>query len=216
MSADQLIQASIQYHDPHGIWSAKRWEIALAEKRPNGVVRNTSLTIDLQNEYYASEQIRGSNKINVEIQKNKIQIALNGEPVADPDTVAKYRLKEDRQFLLKNYYTYLYGLPMKLLDPGTIVHTEVQDTSFNGRPAYGIKINYAAGVGDDTWYFYFHPNNYALTGYRFYHNEVDNDGEYVLLEGEMEKDGLRLPRQRKWYTHAEDKFLGEDIIVGLK
>ena len=75
-----------------------------------------------------------------------------------------------------------------------------------------LRVTYDEGVGDDTWYFYFDPRSYALVGYRFYHDPAKNDGEYIVLEGESEIGSLRLPRTRKWYTHADDRHLGTDTI----
>jgi len=118
--------------------------------------------------------------------------------------------------MLRNYYVYLWGLPMKLKDPGTIIHSEVQDTSFLEQPVYGVKVTYEESVGNDIWYFYFDKKNYALSGYRFYHHEADNDGEYISLQGEVEKDGFRLPQIRKWYTHKEGKYLGADILMSIE
>jgi len=76
-------------------------------------------------------------------------------------------------------------------------------------------VTYDPEVGDDIWYFYFHPETYALVGYRFYHNESANDGEYILFSGELESYGIRIPQTRKWYTHKEDKYLGADTLETL-
>ncbi|MEO0875473.1 MAG: hypothetical protein AAFY48_12785, partial [Bacteroidota bacterium] len=58
------------------------------------------------------------------------------------------------------------------------------------------------------------PGTYALSGYRFYHDEADNDGEYILVEGEAQVGQLRLPAKRHWYTHGDRRYLGSDEIVG--
>ena len=49
-------------------------------------------------------------------------------------------------------------------------------------------------------------------GYRFYHVEEKNDGEYITLEGEEKIKGIRFPKTRKWYYNKDDKFLGADIL----
>ena len=55
-----------------------------------------------------------------------------------------------------------------------------------------------------------------MIGYRFYHDEAANDGEYIELEGIQEGGGLRLPRARTWYTHKEDKLLGTDTLIKIE
>jgi hypothetical protein len=75
-----------------------------------------------------------------------------------------------------------------------------------------LKVSYDPETGSDTWYFYFNPETYALAAYQFYHDPAKNDGEYILLEGEAEVGGMRLPKRRSWYTNKERRFLGTDIL----
>lgn len=76
-----------------------------------------------------------------------------------------------------------------------------------------IKVTYDAAVGGDIWYFYFDPSSFALSGYRFYHDESLNDGEYILLENETSVGALRIPAKRHWYTHQGNRYLGSDEIM---
>jgi hypothetical protein len=46
--------------------------------------------------------------------------------------------------------------------------------------------------------------------------DVMGNNEYILLEGEVSGEGLRLPRTRTWYTNAEDRLLGTDTLTGLE
>jgi len=52
-----------------------------------------------------------------------------------------------------------------------------------------------------------------LIGYRFYHEEAKNDGEYITLEGEESVQGIKIPKNRHWYYNKDDKFLGADFLV---
>jgi hypothetical protein len=55
---------------------------------------------------------------------------------------------------MRNYYT-LYGLPMKLTDPETIIDPVVVKKEFMGKEYLVLK--YEEGIGKDSWYFYFDP-----------------------------------------------------------
>jgi len=101
---------------------------------------------------------------------------------------------------------------MKLKDPGTKIHEKVKMIKFQDKNCWQLKVSYAEPVGHDTWYFYFHLKTYALVGYRFYHDESKNDGEYIILEDEIQINDIRFPRDRKWYFNIDDKFLGMDYI----
>ena len=115
--------------------------------------------------------------------------------------------------MYKNYYTYLYGLPMKLKDNGTIIHEVVNKKTFKGKTYLTLKVTYDKAVGNDTWYFYFNPKTFALEIYQFFHNEAKNDGEYILLSGMESINGINMPKARAWYTNKDHKYLGKDTIV---
>ena len=214
-SAVDLLNKSIRYHDPDGIWSHQQHLIDLEEKRPDGTIRHTHLTIELEDDLFILNQKRDEYQIECQIIGTDVKIQIDGENASDSSLIKKYRLTSDRMLLLRNYYTYLYGLPMKLKDPGTLLRPEILDTTFQGKEVYGLEVTYDPNVGADIWYFYFDKNNYSLCGYRFYHYQGANDGEYITLDGEIRKDKWKIPKNRKWFTHQEGKFLGEDVVKAL-
>ncbi len=114
--------------------------------------------------------------------------------------------------MYKNYYTYLYGLPMKLKDPGTIIDDKVERKVFHGKEYLVLKVTYTEDVGKDIWYFYFNPKTYAMEVYQFFHDEAENDGEYILLTEEKSINDIIMPKNRAWYTNKENKLLGTDIL----
>ena len=115
--------------------------------------------------------------------------------------------------MYQNYYTYLYGLPMKLKDAGTIIDENVILKEFNGKNYLVLKVTYEKEVGKDTWYFYFDPTTYAMEVYQFYHEEEKNDGEFILLSGLETVNGIKLPKERAWYFNKESKYLGTDFLI---
>ncbi len=209
----QLIERSIEYHDPEGKWGSGRLKLHLEETRPGGTTRYSEVTIDIPNEYFKLQQQNGDTEIVRTVQKGECHHQYQGSAAIPAEVVEKLRLTCDRTIFMRDYYTYLWGMPMKLKDPGTILGDEVREADFFGTKALEIKILYESEVGGDTWYFYFHPDSYRLVGYRFYHDESKNDGEYILLNEEAKVAGMRLPRSRTWYTHQDDKLLGTDTLV---
>jgi hypothetical protein len=67
-------------------------------------------------------------------------------------------------------------------------------------------------VGSDTWYFYFDIETFALKRYQFFHDESKNDGEYIILDGEIEIEEILMPKNRSWYYNSDNTFLGTDIL----
>ncbi len=215
-AAESLIERSIAYHDPGGRWDTAEIRLRIAESRPGGETRTTEIlmapgagTMSVQRETaagamafeVAGEEVRSS--------------SAPPDPEAGDGASAGPGLDDAQVLRLRNYYLYLWGLPMKLRDPGTIVAPTPEPEVYDGRQTLRVRVTYDPEVGGDTWYFYFDPESARLLGYRFYHDEAANDGEYIHLSGEIEGGGLRLPARREWFTHQGDEFLGADEAVSL-
>lgn len=211
ISPEDLLERSIQYHDPKGQWGKTPLILKLKETRPSGTDRNTTITIDLAKSTFRLDQMRDGNQLVYNVVNNNCTFQLNGKEDISKEDQEKFRLNCERAKSMRDYYTYLWGLPMKLTDAGTILQEAKMDT-FMEREAYSLKVTYSPEVGADIWYFYFDPASYALIGYRFYHDEAANDGEYITLEGEEKIQRFRLPKERKWYMHQDEKYLGADIL----
>jgi len=212
--AEALLAAAIAHHDPQGVWRSGAWRVELEESRPDGPSRTTRIEIDNRRGRFSFESRRDGALLEGSLGPDGCALRLDG--AADfPEALAeKHRHTCEQLGSRRNYYVYLYGLPMKLRDPGTRLDPEVEETRFQGRPVRALRVSYEPGVGGDTWYFYFDAGA-RLVGYRFFHDEAKGDGEYIVLEGESDGGGLRLPRSRTWYTNAEDRLLGTDAIVAL-
>jgi len=159
---------------------------------------------------------RDSSTITQTLKKGECELMLNGSTKISEKDKEKHRLTCERANMYKNYYTYLYGLPMKLKDPGTIIHNKTQKKTFKGKEYLVLKATYEKEVGGDIWYFYFDPNTFAMEVYQFFRDESKPDGEYILLTGEEEISGIKMPKTRAWYYNYDDKYLGTDILTSTK
>ncbi len=213
-SAESLLRRSIAYHDPEGSWMEGPRSLEVAESRPDGTTRTTRVVIDTGRGRFGYESERDSRRIEAQVNGTQCFLRVDGAETAGEEA-EKLGLSCARLQRIRNYYTYLWGLPMKLLDPGTLLDPEVRDGTFEERPVKTLRVTYDAEVGSDIWYFHLDPDTAALVGYRFYHDEAANDGEYIVLEGEVGAAGVRLPRRRTWYTHSEDELLGTDELVSI-
>ncbi|MDF1696112.1 MAG: DUF6503 family protein [Saprospiraceae bacterium] len=212
----EIINKSIEYHDPKGKLFKKNVTLHLTETRPNGKDRKSKIHFHIKKERFQMDQHIDDQRILSTYNRGNVEFTVDGDKSISDETKEKFRLTEQRVTMLKNYYQYLWLLPMKLKDAGTNLNPTVKTVDFFGKESLEIRVTYDPSVGGDVWYFYFHPSTYGLQGYRFYHEEEKNDGEYILLEGETEFNDVRLPKERKWYTHKEDKFLGADILDELE
>jgi len=49
--------------------------------------------------------------------------------------------------------------------------------------------------------------------YQFFSDESKNDGEFILLKGEEEVSGIKMPKIRAWHYNKDDKYLGTDVLT---
>ncbi len=211
LTGNKLLEKAIQYHDPNGNWSSFNDELFITMKLPKSPNKNSKISINLLKEYFKLETNNGKHTTIYSLNKDNCSVIHDGTTPTKEEK-EKYNLSCERAKLFQNYYTYLYGLPMKLKDPGTIIHEKTYSKTFKGKDYWVLKASYEKEVGNDTWYFYFDKENYAMEVYQFFHDESKNDGEYILLSDEEIISDIKMPKNRAWYMNTDDKYLGTDIL----
>jgi hypothetical protein len=211
LTGKQLLEKAIQYHDPNGNWETFKGTLFVTMETPKSPKRVSEIKIDLPKQLFSVKATRGENTSEYHIDKDKIGIVFNGDKNPSEEVLKKNGLSAERAKMYKNYYTYLYGLPMKLRDPGSIIHEKVEKKTFKGKEYLVLKVTYTKEIGKDTWYFYFNPTTYAMEIYQFFKDTPDS-GEYILLTGEEMINGIRMPKNRAWYYNKDDGYLGTDIL----
>ena len=212
LTGEQLLEKAIDYHDPNGNWKTFNGELFITMKTPEKSERKSHIKINLPEEYFYVKATRDSVTSQYTVKKNDCAIALNGNNNPSEVEKKKHKLSCKRASLYKNYYTFLYGLPMKLKDEGTIIHNKVERKTFKGKEYLVLKATYSEEVGKDKWYFYFNPKTYAMEIYQFFKEEKDS-GEYILLTEEETINGIKMPKNRAWYYNKDDGYLGTDFLT---
>ena len=212
LTGTQLLEKSIAFHDPENNWRSFMGDLKIIMETPNSGKRASLIHMDLPKEIFDLNVAKGNDTYAFHLEKDSCKISLNGKSEITDTEAKKLRLSCERANMMKNYYTYLYGLPMKLKDPGTLIDPKVQTKKFKGKEYLVLKTTYTQDVGKDIWYFYFDPTTYAMEVYQFYHDEAKNDGEYILLSGTAEVNGIKMPKTRAWYYNKDNKYLGTDIL----
>ncbi|MEM7372907.1 MAG: DUF6503 family protein [Bacteroidota bacterium] len=214
LTGQQLLTKTIQFHDPGSKWVSADIHLDLKGERPDGSSSMTQVTIDLMNSFFSSERDREGKKVRTGIQGDSCFASIDGRTELTEEEIKSNRADCATIQRMRDYYIYLYGLPMKLRDPGTIIDDKVDRTTFNGKEYLVLKVGYEEEVGQHTWLFFIHPETYAMEGYQFYKDEKTKEGEYIYLDGLKDIGGMKLPAIRKWYYVPGDKYLGTDIIEG--
>lgn len=212
MTSEAFLEKSIAYHDPNGNWNQFKGEFTVRMETPNRSERTTRIVLDFPQQYFQSTVTQDGITTKAEWKAGSCSHRLQGSTTFTEKEAKKHRLNCAHTTKMKNYYVYLYGLPMKLKDPGTHLDPKVFRKKLKGKIYDCIKVTYEETVGKDSWYFYFDSKTHQLRHYQFYHDETKNDGEYILLSGETVVQGIKMPKVRAWYTNA-DCYLGTDVLA---
>jgi hypothetical protein len=212
LTGPQLLDKAIDYHDPNGNWETFSGMLKVTMETPNNSNRISQITIDLPKEYFHLVASKDSTQTTYTLNKKNCTTTIT-DSISNPN---QRRTPCETARLYKNYYTYLYGLPMKLKDPGTIISEEVLKKKFKSKDYLVVKATYDEAVGSDVWYFYFDPETFAMEVYQFFKGNPDGSGkdtgEYILLSEEVNINEIKMPKNRAWYYNKDDKYLGTDIL----
>ncbi|TJY34637.1 DUF6503 family protein [Pontimicrobium aquaticum] len=217
LTGNMLLDKAINYHDPNGNWNAFDATFNVHMETPNSSDRLSTISINLPEDVFSLTATRDTITTKYNLNKGECTIGLNDSTNIAEATAKAYNLSCDRANMYKNYYTYLYGLPMKLKDPGTHIAKTVETKTFKGKEYLVLKATYDKDVGTDIWYFYFNPDTYAMEVYQFFKqddngNQKDDTGEYIVLTEEAMVNGIKMPKKRAWYYNKDDGYLGTDIL----
>ncbi|MFT5848846.1 DUF6503 family protein [Psychroserpens sp.] len=217
LTGQQLLEKAIIYHDPGNNWSTFTGELFVTMETPNKPKRERKISINLPSEFFYVQAKRDTITTAYTLDKNKCSITLNGAVDISEAQIKTYNLSCERANMYKNYYTYLYGLPMKLKDEGSIIHEIVERKTFRGKEYLVLKVSYEDTIGSDIWYFYFDPKTYAMDIYQFFKTDAKgllkpNTGEYILLTDTVIVNAIKIPKDRAWYYNKDDTYLGTDKL----
>ena len=212
LTAQELLDKSIAYHDPEGKWANFKAGFTIQMETPKHPVRTTKIELDFPQQYFKSEVERGGVTTTAEWKAGQCFHRLEGSTTFTEAQAKEHGLNCEITNKMRDYYVYLYGLPMKLKDPGTQLDPKVYSKTLKGVSYHYLKVTYDEKVGKDTWYFYLDKTTAQLRHYQFYHDEAENDGEYILLSGEVNIGGIKMPKDRAWYMNADNRYLGTDFL----
>lgn len=195
LTAEQILNKSLKYHDPKGEWRSFNHQLSFVSERPSGADRKSTVIIN-------------NNKGLFELKEDNNNMGI----VMDSCFLIPSGKTCDQVKRTRNYYLYLWGLPMKLKDEGTILDPKVKEEQFEDFDCYLIRVPYE----EDIWFFYIDKSTFAMKAYMFLKDELLRKGELIYLDEEEKIGNMRIPKKRKWVTMPDQKVLGTDILTSSK
>lgn len=212
MKGSELLEKSIQFHDPKGNWNKLHQKFYFHAKEPQDTAIYEELFLDNRFSFFGHISRPDGKLVEKGIMDTLYFSRIDGDSAITPELRKKYRLSKRAITSARNSYVFLYGLPMKMKDKGVKVYDEVKLDTFNKKNYYVIKADFEKGIGNDTWYLYINPTTFAIEGYRFYHNRKPNDGEYIICKDIISVQDIKIPKIRYWYSNANGEYIATDIV----
>ena len=211
-AAERLLDRSITFHDPDGVWNRVALPLRWTSARPDGEVA-LDFEIDLfPNDAFAMRGRYGDALLNYRASEGTWSASLDGESELSAEDRAKAGLVREDGFFWRNYFGFLGGMPMCLKDPNVQIESDTFEVELEGKTVLALRANFHPEVGADTWIFYFDSETAQLVGCCFYREDPTGDGETLIFEELVSVAGIRLPKRRTWYTNAEREMLGIDEL----
>ena len=161
-----MLEKAISCHDPYSNWGLFNADFVVNMESPNRPKRKSKIKINLPSEIFRLEVHQNDNIQISKLEQGRCYLKLNGKSDLTSEIKESHNLDCKRAIYFRDYYTYLYGLPMKLKDPGAIVDPFVGEKKIGEKEFWVLKVTYDKSVGTDTWYFLFDKKTYfTLTMY---------------------------------------------------
>jgi hypothetical protein len=187
--AELLIAESIKFHDPKSQWHQLKAEIeikSIVEREGKRDSSTRNLIFDLAQGKF----------------EMRIDTVVYSVPCDDCERAQMYN----------KYFRYLLGMPMKLMDKGTIVKDEVDIKNYKGNDYRVVTVTYDPAVGTYTWLFYFAMDRPELILTEFSKDGTFQNGETIELNDKVKFQKMLLPGQLKWFVLPDRPFLAEENI----
>ena len=207
--AKNLLKKSISYHDPDNNWTNFQNHIKVATELRTEEVPQLSkreIHMNIPGDYFALDWTSKEIKIHGELSSD----TCFAEPL---ESISEEQAKSVERSLgckgismYKDYYHYLLGIPMKLLEDKAIVTDSVLSRTHDGVAYDVVKINYEPVDTSPAWYFYFDKNDHSLQLCKFTSAEDESKGgEYILYEGETIVQNIRMKPKHIWLYNTPER-----------
>jgi hypothetical protein len=210
---EDLLDRCIAYHDPAGTWMQSSVQLSVEGSYADGRRSVRNCVVDNRTGDFSISVERDGVVAEQGLDGDQHWARVDGRTEITDEERESFNLNSERAKMMRDYMGYLWGLPMKLRDPGTNVDPAVGSATFQGVEVLDLKITYDADVGGDIWHIYIDPDDARMVGYAFFKDTEETQGEYITLEGEVLVGDAKIPKARSWYHVAGDEFLGTDTLI---
>ncbi|MFT6717105.1 MAG: hypothetical protein ACJA0Q_001756 [Saprospiraceae bacterium] len=198
ITGEDIVNASIKFHDPEGKWNTLNADFVFESNFSfnDSTPEKLHININVPNNAFRYTNLNR----NVDLTYNQ-----------DSCEVLKGNATCDGYHWTKNFYTYVWGLPMKLKDPSTVIQQKFNLDTIQQIPLYVVSIPYE----NENYKFYFDQKNYELKCFSFLKNKGELKGEFIMLSGIHEYDGIKFPKHKRWEHLITKELIGTNEVLSV-
>ena len=212
--AQLLVEKSIKFHDPKNNWNKLKVDLtinSIVERKGEIDSSERQIYFDLKKNIFDMTVMEDGAETKLYLDNDRCYGEVVGNELSAEELTEK-NLTCDRAKMFNSYFRYLIGLPMKLNDPGTIIHETVTQKSYKNVEYDVVTVTYDPAVGSYTWLFYFDKQNNELVLTEFSKDGTFMNGETIELNNKVKYQKMLLPGQLMWYVLPDRPFLAEENI----
>ena len=213
VSGKELLEKSIQHHDPKSQWSTAEFTLRIQEPRIQNPERFSLVYVNNKNGAFKLMRNRGEKVASYGVNaEGNVTVLLDNKSVEDSLAIQKYLLQPERVNIYKNSYQTMLGLPMSLNSSLVSKTGTTSKTNFNGTTAYKLDIELKRKVFSNHWTLYFSDKDFSLLGIDIISLDDPENGERLYFEKSIQIGDMTIPRMKHWYD-LNETYLGSDVIV---
>ncbi len=212
MDNKNLISKSISFHDPNGRWKNFEGEFLIQTESDHSV----ELILDNSRSQASWKEIlKSKDTLYGGFVGDSCFVQKNGRLIPNKGAIENFLLECDKIKERTQYWIYMYGLPMKLMDDEVNFTTDPKVISFLQSSYWMTEVNYNLNQDEEFWRFYFNRETFALEAAQFFHPALNNDSEYILFDHLQWIQGIRLPTKHSWFMKNTNEFIGDEKLVPI-
>ena len=220
LSPQKVLEKAIRHHDPNGSWARFHQRLHFRVSIPNQADTFSVVEIDNRRRYFNYIARDGKRTIEKGFNDRAFFAIIDGKEAKSAVDIQRFRLSREKVSEVRDFFTYVIGLPMRLTETGARLSPKLQSEIFNGEACWVLRVDYptinANNAQTESWLFYINKGNYAMRGSRFIRNNNVKNGAYIVFEGETTIKGINLPQTRHWFWSEDDRFLATETIESAR
>ena len=207
-NSNDIIKASIKYHDPQGEWEGLDADFVVLSDRDTAWLHLANLRSMVE----WKEKLKDGRYITGGYQGDSCFVKIDDKLIEPKGQIDNLLLDCPQIIGRSNYWLYMYGLPMKLKDEQAVIDPKPEKVNFLDNQYWRIKVHYNNPDGE-RWQFYFDTDSYRFAIAQYFHPALGDDNEYIIFDTPIQVGTMVLPSKHNWYMYNKKEYIGFEQIT---